>query len=141
MVSTFAAKQGSNQQRPRNSFDLHILFMNTQKFYQAQKARRARRTRQRCNGTLLRPRMSVHRTLRHIVVQLIDDTHGTTLAAADDRDTTGTKTEHAAIVGKRIADMAQQKGITTVVFDRGPYRYHGRVKALADAARQGGLRF
>lgn len=115
--------------------------MNIQKYYQSQRTRRQRRTRARLQGTLLRPRLSVHRSLRHISVQLIDDVHQQTLGAADDRDVTGTKSERAAMVGERIADVAKTKGIQTVIFDRGAYRYHGRVKKLAESAREKGLQF
>jgi large subunit ribosomal protein L18 len=95
-----------------------------------------------------RPRLSVHRSSKHIYVQLIDDAKGQTLAAASsiDKDLkgslkTGADIAAAAAVGKLIAERAAKAGVTEVVFDRGPYIYHGRVKALADAAREGGLSF
>lgn len=89
-----------------------------------------------------RPRLSVFRSNQHIYAQVIDDTSGITLAAAASKPLkTGTKTETAAAVGRAIAEAARAKGVTQVVFDRGSYKYHGRVKALADAAREGGLDF
>lgn len=115
--------------------------MNIQKHYQSQRERRKRRTRAQIHGTLLRPRLSVHRSLRFISAQLIDDAHGQTLAATNDRNITGTKMKRATAVGKLIAEMAKQNNIHSVVFDRGAYRYHGRVKALAESAREQGLQF
>lgn len=115
--------------------------MKKSRLKEHQKQRRAHRVRSRIEGTPEQPRLSVHRSLKHIGVQLIDDTTGTTLGMADDRDATGTKTEKAAVVGKKIAEVAKSKGIETVVFDRGAARYHGRVKALAEAAREAGLTF
>ena len=106
--------------------------------------RRAKRTRVKVQGTAARPRLSVHRSLKHISAQLIDDAAGKTLAAASDKHVGAdgkTGSEIAALVGAEIAKRAQGAGVTTVVFDRGPYLYHGRVKALAEAAREGGLTF
>ncbi len=109
--------------------------------------RRARRVRTalraRANG---KPRLSVHRSGRHIYAQVIDDAAGKTLAAAstldkDLRGKTGATAEAAAEVGKRVAAAATKAGVTRVVFDRGGFLFHGRVKALADAAREGGLEF
>ncbi len=93
-----------------------------------------------------RPRLSVHRTGRHIYAQIIDDAQGHTLAAASTNDKasgvkTGATTEAAKDVGKRVAEAAKKAGVTQVIFDRGGFLYHGRVKALADAAREGGLEF
>ncbi len=95
-----------------------------------------------------RARLSVHRSSKHIYVQLIDDNKGETLASASsmektmrDGGKTGANIEAAKAVGKLIAERALQKGIKDVVFDRGGYLYHGRIKALADAAREGGLNF
>jgi large subunit ribosomal protein L18 len=88
-----------------------------------------------------RPRLSVHRTGRHIYAQIIDDGEGRTLAAASTLGAKGCNIEAAAKVGKDLADAAKQAGVTAVVFDRGGYLFHGRVKALADAAREGGLEF
>jgi large subunit ribosomal protein L18 len=85
----------------------------------------------------------VFRSLQHIYAQVIDDTSGTTLAAASTLgvDENGTKSDRARAVGKAIAERAKEKGVTAVVFDRGGYMYHGRIKALADAAREAGLEF
>lgn len=110
--------------------------------------RRAQRTRTRlAKFSGGRPRLSVHRSSKHIYVQIIDDAKGETLAAASttEKDVAGGKTgasvEAAAAVGKLVAERARAKGLTDVVFDRGGYIFHGRVKALADAAREGGLSF
>ena len=90
-----------------------------------------------------RPRLSVHRTGRHIYAQIIDDAAGRTVAAASTlgAKVSGANVDAAAEVGKAIAEAAKQAGVTTVVFDRGGFLFHGRVKALADAAREGGLEF
>ncbi len=110
--------------------------------------RRHARVRKHLAGTPERPRLCVYRSLADIYVQVIDDEAGVTLAAASsidkelrDKVQGKTKTEQAQIVGKLVAERAQSKGITTVVFDRGGFRYIGRVKALADAAREAGLVF
>ncbi|MCX7864296.1 MAG: 50S ribosomal protein L18 [Novosphingobium sp.] len=88
-----------------------------------------------------RPRLSVHRTGKHIYAQIIDDAQGRTLASASSLGSKGSDTAAAAKVGAAIAEAARKAGVTSVVFDRGGYLYHGRVKALADAAREGGLEF
>jgi large subunit ribosomal protein L18 len=93
-----------------------------------------------------RPRLSIHRSSQHIYAQIIDDTKGITVAAAstlekDVRGTTGATTVAAAEVGKRLAERAKAAGVSAVVFDRGGFLFHGRVKALADGAREGGLEF
>jgi len=90
-----------------------------------------------------KPRLSVFRSLKHIYAQIIDDEKGVTLAASSSLELklTGRKTDVAREVGRDIAKKALAKGITEVVFDRGPYKYHGRVKALAEGAREGGLKF
>ena len=88
-----------------------------------------------------RPRLSVHRTGRHIYAQIIDDAQGRTVAAANTLGAKGTDVDAATRVGKELAEAAKKAGITSVVFDRGGFLYHGRVKALADAAREGGLEF
>jgi len=109
--------------------------------------RRQRRTRQRiANAANGRPRLSVFRSGRHIYAQLVDDRAGQTLAAAstNEKEIKPAKTwnvDAAKVVGKKIAERALAKGVKQVVFDRGGYIYHGRVKALAEAAREGGLEF
>ena len=100
------------------------------------------RIRGKVSGTAERPRMSVFRSNKGIYVQLIDDLTGRTLAAASSKGLEGgTKTEVSAKVGQEIAKIAKEKGIETVVFDRNGYLFHGRVKSLADAAREAGLKF
>ena len=108
--------------------------------------RRHRRVRGRLSGTSERPRLCVFRSNRGIFAQLIDDDSGRTIASADwvslrKAGQSGTKMEQASLVGKKVAELAKAEGIEDVVFDRGGYLYHGRVKALAEAAREGGLRF
>jgi large subunit ribosomal protein L18 len=107
--------------------------------------RRHRRVRRRITGTAERPRLVVFRSNRGISAQLVDDLGGRTLAGASwlglKKSFKGNKTEQAAEVGKLLAATAKKVGIETVVFDRGGYLYHGRVKAFADAAREGGLDF
>ncbi|MCC8118358.1 MAG: 50S ribosomal protein L18 [Bacteroidales bacterium] len=110
------------------------------------KERRAKikaRIRGRLSGTPERPRMTVFRSNKAIYVQLVDDLAGKTLVSASSRgmEEPGTKCEIAAKVGEKIAAKALEAGITTVVFDRNGYLFHGRVKSLADAARKGGLKF
>lgn len=103
---------------------------------------RASRTRARLHGTATCPRLSVNRSLKHIYVQLINDDDGKTLASSSDKEVTkGSPLEIAKHVGESIGRQAQALGITQVVFDRGSYRYHGRVAALADGAREAGLIF
>ncbi len=104
------------------------------------------RIRKRLRGTPERPRLSVFRSLKHIYAQVIDDRSGRTLASASSAEkgspvTSGGNVAGAREVGKRIAERAKAAGIRKVVFDRGGYLYHGRVKALAEAAREGGLEF
>jgi large subunit ribosomal protein L18 len=106
--------------------------------------RRHRRVRGKVSGTAERPRLAVFRSNRGIFAQLVDDEAGRTLASAtwlSQRSFKGTKTEQAAAVGKALAAEAKKAGIETCVFDRGGYLYHGRVKALAESAREGGLEF
>ena len=107
--------------------------------------RRHRRVRSRLSGTAERPRLVVFRSNRGVQAQLVDDVAGRTLAFASwialAKSFKGTKSEQAAEVGKLLAASAKKAGITRVVFDRGGYLYHGRVKALADGAREGGLDF
>lgn len=114
----------------------------------AQLARRHRRVRARVNGTAARPRLNVFRSLTNIYAQVIDDESGHTLASAStiDKGVVGqldgkNKVEAAKIVGQVLAERAKAVGISAVVFDRGGYRYHGRVAALAEGAREGGLNF
>jgi large subunit ribosomal protein L18 len=105
------------------------------------------RIRKKLQGTPERPRLNVYRSLNHIYVQVIDDLNGTTLVSASTAEgknesrTTGGNVAAAKAIGKTIAERAKAKGVTKVVFDRGGYIYHGRVKALADAAREAGLQF
>lgn len=109
-----------------------------------QKHRQAkrRRVRARIHGTADRPRASVFRSVSHISVQLIDDASGKTVAAASSlKAKKGSKSEIATEVGKQLAQAAKKAGVTTVSFDRGGYAYHGRVKALAEGMREGGLTF
>ena len=107
--------------------------------------RRHQRVRKKIAGTSQRPRLVVFRSNRGIAAQLVDDLEGKTIAAASwlqvAKSFKGNKTEQAAEVGKLLAEAAKQADVETVVFDRGGYLYHGRVKALADAAREGGLKF
>ena len=112
----------------------------------AQRQRRQRRVRKKVTGTTSRPRLSVFRSNRHISAQIIDDENGLTVASAstaeaDLRGTTTSNKEAAGKVGSRLAERAQAAGIESVVFDRGGNKYHGRVAALADAARDAGLKF
>src|SRR5438105_15845572 len=113
----------------------------------AARQRRHRRIRVSLSGSQQRPRLNVFRSLQHIYAQVIDDASGTTLAAASSNEPstrealTGSKTERARAVCKSIAERAREQGVTAVVFDRGGYLYHGRIKALADAAREAGLEF
>ena len=109
------------------------------KKYKRQKSRFS--IRKKVSGTLERPRLAVFRSNKEIYAQVIDDLAGNTLTCASSADAKGTKIEQATLVGKLIAENAKQVGIDTVVFDRGGFVYHGRVKALADSARQAGLKF
>jgi large subunit ribosomal protein L18 len=110
--------------------------------------RRHKRVRAKIEGTSTHPRLCVFRSINHIYAQIIDDSKGNTLASASTLDSDvkseldgKVKIERAKLVGTLVAKRALGKGIEQVVFDRGGYKYHGRVKALADAARQGGLKF
>ncbi|MCS7045788.1 MAG: 50S ribosomal protein L18 [Gemmataceae bacterium] len=122
--------------------------MDAQKLKNRRRLRRRRHVRRSIVGTAERPRLTVFRSSKHIYAQLIDDLRGITLAAASSLEkgvkpgtVYGGNIKAAIMVGQKIAEAAKAKGITKVAFDRGHYRYHGRVKALADAARQGGLQF
>ncbi|MEY8848179.1 50S ribosomal protein L18 [Psychroserpens sp. XS_ASV72] len=104
------------------------------------------RIRKVISGTGERPRLAVYRSNKEIYAQIVDDVTGKTLAAASSRDkdiasAKGNKSEKAALVGKAVAEKAVKAGIETIAFDRGGYLYHGRVKSLADGAREGGLKF
>ena len=102
------------------------------------------RIRRKMHGTAERPRLNVYRSLNHIYAQVIDDNHGVTLASASTvtaKLKAGGNVDAAKEIGKRVAEQAKEKGVTKVVFDRGGYLYHGRIKALADAAREAGLEF
>ena len=114
----------------------------------AARKRRHERVRQTVAGTAERPRLAVFRSLNHIYAQVIDDTAGHTMIAASDQDaevrtaaTKKKKSEIAGLVGAALGKRAKEKGITAVVFDRGGFRYHGRVKALAEAVRKSGVTF
>ena len=111
----------------------------------AGRARRHLRVRKKVTGSAARPRLVVNRSARHMFAQIVDDSVGRTLAAASTLDATiraadGDKTAKARQVGELLAQRAKEAGIEAVVFDRGGYRYHGRVAALADGAREGGLK-
>lgn len=105
------------------------------------------RIRKRIKGTAGKPRISVFRSNKQIYAQAVDDVNGVTMASASSREkeiatvTGKKKSDVAVLVGKRLAEACKEKGIETVVFDRGGYQYHGRVKSLADGAREGGLKF
>ena len=109
----------------------------------AKRGRIRERIRSKVSGTAERPRLAVKKSLKHIYVQLIDDASGRTLAAASstEADAPGANAAAAKALGALIAKKAKDKGVTRVVFDRGGYLYHGNIKALADAAREGGLSF
>ena len=116
--------------------------MNTSSHKIAQRTRRHARIRARVIGTSERPRLAVFRSNRFVYAQLIDDSKGATIAAADSRTQKGaTARERAAQVGKAIAEQAKGKGVEKAVFDRGGFQYQGVIAALADGAREGGLAF
>ena len=107
------------------------------------RAKIKRRIRKKISGTSAMPRLSVFRSNKQIYAQIIDDTTGKTLVSAssyNNKAAKGNKVEQAAVVGKQVAELAKKAGIETVVFDRNGYLYHGRVKSLADSAREGGLK-
>ncbi|MGV0792835.1 50S ribosomal protein L18 [Mycolicibacterium sp. XJ1819] len=119
---------------------------NVSEIRRISRQRRHARLRKKVSGTAEVPRLMVHRSSRHIHVQLVNDLNGTTLAAAssieaDVRAIDGDKKAHSVRVGQLIAERAKAQGIEQVVFDRGGYTYGGRIAALADAAREGGLKF
>lgn len=126
--------------------------MNRDKKKREHRGRRRARVRARVTGTATRPRLSVFRSMKHLFVQLIDDEKAQTLCSVSDREIqeiegakdgveAGQKVQRASAVGKLLAARALEKGISAVVFDRGGYAYHGRVKAIAEGARLGGLKF
>ena len=127
--------------------DREPIFMLTQTSKNATRRRVHERIRKKLLGTSERPRLNVYRSLNHIYVQVIDDLKGVTLVAANSAEgkqeprPRGGNVASAKTVGKTVAERAKAKGIDKVVFDRGGYIYHGRVKALADAAREAGLKF
>lgn len=121
--------------------------MNRNKHKTKRRTRRRAAIRERISGTTERPRLSVYKSLNHFYAQVIDDLAGHTLAAASTsevKDAAGGKTGNAkaaASVGAKLAEKARAKGVSAVVFDRGGFKYHGRLKAFADAARKAGLKF
>lgn len=117
--------------------------MNKEKDNKIKQLKRKNRTRAKIKGTASRPRLSVFRSNKEISAQLIDDDKGETLASVHSRElkNKGNKTEKALEAGKMIAERAAEKNIKKAVFDKGSYRYHGRIKALAEGAREGGLDF
>jgi len=124
--------------------------MDTAKKRIVDRQKRANRVRKKISGTTLRPRLSVRRTLNHIYAQIVDDSSGKTLVQVGSRGKdfeamvagkTVTKTEISKMVGAILADKAKEKGISSIVFDRKGYLFHGRIKALAEAAREKGLSF
>ena len=122
--------------------------MAKKKTRSAARIRRHARIRKQVSGTSDRPRLNVFRSLKEVYAQVIDDVEGHTLVSAStiDKDLRAqmgslNKSEQAKLVGKAVAERAKEKGIESVVFDRGGYRYIGRIKALADGAREGGLKF
>ena len=118
--------------------------MNSVQIKRARRARRRTGIRKRVYGTAEKPRLSVYRSLKHIYAQVVDDQGGKTLAAASTVQAkldNGGNVEGAKQIGTAIAEAAKAAGVSEVAFDRNGFRYHGRVKALADAAREGGLKF
>jgi large subunit ribosomal protein L18 len=119
--------------------------MDQQRAKHHRQLRRRQHVRRHITGTSERPRLTVFRSSKHIYAQLIDDLTGVTLAAASTKSEGspgyGGNVKAAVVVGKKLAEAAKAKGINKAAFDRGHYRYHGRIKALADAAREGGLQF
>jgi large subunit ribosomal protein L18 len=119
-----------------------MAIMRTPKTREEKRYRRHLRVRKKVTGTAERPRLVIFRSVKHIYAQLVDDVARRTIATVSSTDIgDGKKTAKSAEVGKRIAARAKEAGITQVVFDRAGYQYHGRVKAVADGAREGGLEF
>ena len=122
--------------------------MNQRKIVEVRRLRRQRHVRKRLHGTVERPRLAIFRSSKHIYAQVVNDDNGTTLASASTLDpevrrdvTYGGNKSAATVVGKLVAERAKQAGIDKICFDRRSYKYHGRVQALADAAREAGLQF
>jgi large subunit ribosomal protein L18 len=115
--------------------------MRIPKTRQDWRARRHLRVRKNVSGTPERPRLVVFRSLKHITAQIVDDTTGRTMMTVTSNNLEGKKSEKSVAVGKMIAEKAKAAGVSKVVFDRAGYKYHGRVKAVADGAREGGLEF
>ena len=122
--------------------------MDHNKAVRSQRKRRSFRVRKRLRGTAERPRLTITKSLKHVYCQVIDDETGRTIASASTRDKvlrgdvkTGGNKDAASAVGKALAEKASAAGVKTVCFDRGPYKYHGRVAALADAVREAGITF
>ena len=121
--------------------------MDTNKEKRIARKRRHRRLRRNLIGNSERPRLAVFRSLKHTYVQIVDDSKGHTIASASDLEPSlrsnrgGKKIDIAMLIGRTIAERARKSGIEDVVFDRGGFKYHGRIKALAEAAREGGLKF
>ncbi len=119
------------------------MLKNKNKIKQLAKLRRQLRTRAKIEGTAKVPRLNVSKSLNHVYLQLIDDKNGKTLVSVHTKSlkSKGTKTELATLAGETLAKKALAQKINTCVFDRGPAQYHGRIKAVAEGARQGGLKF
>ncbi len=122
--------------------------MNQHKLVETRRLRRQRHVRKRLHGTVERPRLAIFRSSKHIYAQVVNDDTGTTLASASTLDPAvkadlayGGNKAAAAIIGKLVAERAKELGIDKICFDRRSYKYHGRVQALADAAREAGLKF
>jgi large subunit ribosomal protein L18 len=115
--------------------------MRTPRTRDEMRQRRHLRVRKKVNGTAERPRLVIYRSLKHITAQLVNDDSQRTIMTVTDGGMEGKKTERAREVGKQLAERAKGAGLTKVVFDRAGYRYHGRVQAVADGAREGGLEF
>jgi large subunit ribosomal protein L18 len=123
-----------------------VLIMKAQKRLTKRRLRKTHRVRSRIRGTAERPRLSVFRSSKHIYAQIIDDMNGVTLASystavKDFADAYGGNVKAATTVGNKLAEACKAKGVKQVCFDRGPYKFHGRIKALAEAVRKGGIQF
>lgn len=148
-MKSYAAKQG-RPARPARRQHNFMKYKNRQRALKAQRTRRHARVRAKIKGTASRPRLSVFRSNTGVFTQLIDDATGKTLVSASAKEVKGEgaegaemsrKVSEAFAVGALLGERAKQKGITVVVFDKGPYAYHGRVKAVAEGARKSGLSF